>query len=204
MKEELLIIFVKNPRLGKAKTRLAATVGNDKALAIYKLLLERTRDESIGLEGDKVVYYSDFVDQDDLWDNSSFLKALQRGEELGEKITHAFQTAFTKGYKRVCIIGSDCYDLTQSRIQNAFESLRQHDVVIGPAQDGGYYLLGMSAFHPKLFTNKRWSTDTVARDTIRDFESGNLRYEILPTLSDVDTEEDLGPWADEVLHATIS
>ena len=200
MKETLLIIFVKNPVLGKAKTRLAATVGDEVALEIYRLLLRKTRQESIALESDKIVYYSDSIDQNDLWDDHAFFKAIQSGNDLGEKITDAFRNAFGRGYKRVCIIGSDCYDLSQDLIQQSFEALKQHDAVIGPAEDGGYYLLGMSSFNPQFFANKAWSTETVARDTIKDFEAGGLSYKVLPTLNDIDTEADLGPWAHKVFR----
>ena len=198
MSEELLIIFVRNPEKGKVKTRLAAVLGKEKALSIYKCLLQKTARESIGVKADKVVYYSNFADENDLWDNKHFCKAVQKGNDLGEKMADAFKRAFTKGYQRVCIVGSDCYDLTQAIIQKAFEVLRKYDAVIGPAKDGGYYILGMSAFNSALFANKKWSTHTVARDTIQDFKTYKMSYEILPTLSDVDTAEDLGNWTDEL------
>lgn len=200
MKSDLLIIFVKNPVLGKAKTRLAATIGNERALNVYKLLLEKTRQETIHLSVDKVVYYSDFTDQSDLWDNVSYQKKLQQAGHLGVKISSAFSQAFTDGYQRVCIIGSDSYDLMQSHIESAFISLKENEAVIGPAEDGGYYLLGMSKMNTQLFENKNWSTETVGPDTIKDFKALNLSYEVLPTLNDIDTEADLGDWAKPVLE----
>lgn len=199
MNTDLLIIFVKNPVLGKAKTRLAATVGDQRALAIYKLLLEKTRAETIDLAADKVVYYSDHIDKSDLWNNDCYQKAVQATGDLGVKMTSAFEKAFQAGYERVCIIGSDCYDITQAHLEGAFSTLQRKDAVIGPAVDGGYYTLGMSRFKPELFENKVWSTKTVAADTMKDFESLALNYSTLPTLKDVDTEGDLGPWADSTL-----
>lgn len=199
MKTDLLIILVKNPVLGKAKTRLAATVGDQRALAIYKLLLEKTRVETIDLAIDKVVYYSDHVDTADLWGNDHYQKEVQVTGDLGTKMTSAFQKAFEAGYERVCIIGSDCYEMTQAHLEDAFTTLKVKDAVIGPAVDGGYYTLGMSRFISELFEHKVWSTDTVASDTIKDFENFGLNYSVLPTLNDVDTEDDLGPWADSTL-----
>ncbi len=199
MKKDLLIIFVKNPVLGKAKTRLAATIGDEKALAVYKLLLQKTRLETINLAADKIVYYSDHVDDSDLWDNTIFQKAVQSPGDLGQKITAAFNRAFQGGYKRVCIIGSDCYDMTQAHLQEAFEALETKDAIIGPAEDGGYYTIGMSRYVPELFEQKVWSTETVGSDTIEDFKKLRLDYHVIETLNDVDTEDDLGPWANIVL-----
>ncbi len=199
MKTDLLIIFVKNPVLGKAKTRLATTIGNEKALKIYELLLAKTQQETIDLNVDKVVYYSDYIDRDDLWPNDQYQKAVQSKGDLGERITDAFEKAFEDGYQHVCIIGSDCYEMSESDLASAFSILKSNDAIIGPAEDGGYYTIGMSKFIPQLFEGKVWSTDTVASDTIDDFKNLSLQYEVLPTLNDVDTEKDLGPWADSIL-----
>lgn len=200
MKKDLLIIFVKNPVLGKAKTRLAATIGDEKALAIYKLLLEKTRSETLNLDTDKVVYYSDYVEDSDLWDNGVYQKAVQSQGDLGQKISAAFHHAFQQGYVRVCIIGSDCYDMTQDHLEEAFEMLKTKNTIIGPAEDGGYYTIGMSSYIPALFEQKEWSTETVGSDTIADFKKLRLDYHILDTLNDIDTESDLGPWAEVSTH----
>lgn len=194
-----LIIFVKNPELGKVKTRLASTIGDEKALEVYKLLLEKTHLETASLDVDKVVYYSNRVDCDDLWNEGAFTKGVQAQGDLGAKMTSAFQEAFEEGFERVCVIGSDAYDLTQSHIESAFEKLLNANAVVGPAKDGGYYLLGMSRLYQEVFQNKSWSTDSVYNDTIEDFESLGLNYHVLPTLSDVDTEKDLGTWAKKVI-----
>lgn len=199
MKSDLLIIFVKNPVLGKVKTRLAATIGDERALSVYKLLLEKTKQETINLETDKVVYYLDHIDSSDLWDNHSYNKEVQVAGDLGIKMSSALEKAFQDGYQRVCIIGSDCLEMSQAHLENAFESLQRKDAVIGPAVDGGYYTIGTSRFIPELFEDKAWSTETVGADTIKNFENLALSYKVLPTLNDVDTESDLGPWADSVM-----
>lgn len=198
MNSDLLIIFVKNPILGKAKTRLAATIGDEQALKVYQLLLEKTKHETVNLNLDKLVYYSDHIDNSDLWKNQSYDKEVQVPGDLGIKMASAFEKAFQDGYQRVCIIGSDCYEMSQAHLESAFKMLKSNDAVIGPAEDGGYYTIGMSRFIPELFENKAWSTDTVGADTIKNFQNLALSYEVLPTLNDVDTEGDLGPWADAI------
>lgn len=189
--KSLLIIFYRNPKIGKVKTRLAATVGNERALAVFRELCLHTKAITENLPFDKIVFYTDSVDLMDMWPNATYLKALQHGEELGEKMSSAFLGGFESGYNAICVIGTDCYELTEKIILHAFDALRSADVVIGPARDGGYYLLGMTRPLPELFQNKQWSTETVLRDTIHDFESLQLRYVKLQELNDVDTEDDL-------------
>ncbi|MBK8290391.1 MAG: TIGR04282 family arsenosugar biosynthesis glycosyltransferase [Flammeovirgaceae bacterium] len=191
MKTDLLIIFYRNPELGKVKTRLAATVGDEKAFAIYLKLASHTREVALQTACDRVVYYSDFIDTEDSWSNDQFKKSLQTGESLGERMKQAFANSFDAGYKRVCIIGTDCPGLTTQIINESFVKLKSNDVVIGPATDGGYYLLGMENFWPALFENKAWSTDSVLSRTVQDAKQLNLLNFLLPTLTDVDEEKDL-------------
>tara|TARA_R110000796_G_scaffold118864_1_gene232783 strand:- start:158209 stop:158826 length:618 start_codon:yes stop_codon:yes gene_type:complete len=199
MGKALLIIFVKNPVLGKAKTRLAATVGEEAALAIYKRLLERTKSITQPLAVDKTVFYDRDLGKNDLWSVEGFSKALQTKGGLGEKMLAAVQSAFQQGYERICVIGSDCYDLTTEILEEAFSALEKHDAVIGEAVDGGYYLIGMNRLITEVFQNKKWSTEEVFPSTIQDFKNKGLSYFQLPVLNDVDTEEDLGDWAQDIL-----
>ena len=187
----LLLIFVKNPQLGKVKTRLAATVGNQEALRIYLKLLERTREVTLPLALDKMVCYTPDVLVDDLWNNEHYQKIRQSDGNLGERMHQAFAAGFAQGYQRICIIGSDCYELSTEVIEEAFEQLNAHDVVIGPSTDGGYYLLGMNRLHARFFIDKAWSTASVKEDTVHDAKRMNLRWFELPTLTDVDEEDDL-------------
>ncbi len=191
MTDGLLLIFVKNPILGQVKTRLAATIGDKPALEIYLKLLHHTQDITKEIQVDQAVFYSDFVDENDSWDNSTYLKKVQSGEDLGLKMKTAFQWGLQTGYKEICIIGSDCYELTPEIIMSAFQILKTKDVVLGPSNDGGYYLLGLKEMRDELFQNKEWSTDSVAADTLADFEKLGLSYGMLEPLNDVDTEEDL-------------
>ncbi|WP_339606980.1 TIGR04282 family arsenosugar biosynthesis glycosyltransferase [uncultured Roseivirga sp.] len=199
MGKALLIIFVKNPVLGRAKTRLAATIGEEAALAIYKRLLERTKSITQPLAVDKTVFYDQVLGENDLWSEGGFSKNLQSNGDLGEKMLAAVQSAFQQNYERICIIGSDCYDLTTETLEQGFSALEKHDAVIGGAVDGGYYLIGMNRLITDVFQNKKWSTEEVFPSTIQDFKNKGLSYFELPVLNDVDTEEDLGDWAQDIL-----
>lgn len=185
------MIFTKNPLLGKVKTRLASTMGDEKALQVYQKLLEHTHEITSQIQVDKVVFYSDFVNEDDIWNRAEFQKMLQRGDNLGDKMSNAFIEAFDMGYKGVVIIGSDCIELNSEILMDAFTILEESDIVLGPANDGGYYLLGMQKHHKQLFENKSWSTENVLPDTLLDISNLKLSLKLLPTLSDVDEEKDL-------------
>ncbi|MFY8037177.1 MAG: TIGR04282 family arsenosugar biosynthesis glycosyltransferase [Cyclobacteriaceae bacterium] len=189
--KSLLILFYRNPELGKVKTRLAKDVGDEKALSIYLDLCAHTRNITHLLACDKVVYYSQEVQHNDLWPDAVYSKKIQTGLDLGERMSHAFQDGFAVGYTSICIIGTDCLELTPAILQQAFTELEISDAVVGPARDGGYYLLGMKQFHAPFFIDKEWSTDTVYRDTLIDLESQFLSYSILPMLRDVDEATDL-------------
>jgi uncharacterized protein len=189
--KSLLIIFYRNPTIGQVKTRLAVTIGKEKALEVFRRLASHTKQITESLTIDKIVFYSDSIDLMDIWPNAKYLKALQQGNDLGEKMKNSFAAAFESGYDSVCIIGTDCYELETRIIAQAFEALVSDDVVIGPASDGGYYLLGMRRFHPELFDDKQWSTETVFERTVSDIQSLGLKYSKLRRLRDVDTEGDL-------------
>jgi rSAM/selenodomain-associated transferase 1 len=108
-------------------------------------------------------------------------------------MSNAFAESFAAGYESICIIGTDCLELTAEILDQSFAELEISDTVIGPARDGGYYLLGMKQFHPDFFQNKAWSTDNVYSETIRDFENKAMSYSILPLLRDIDEIKDLPP-----------
>lgn len=189
--DSLLIVFYRNPEPGKVKTRLAASIGEAKAYSIYLLLCEHTRNITENLPMQKTLYYSDFVDTDDIWSKDVYRKFLQSGADLGERMETAFRTGFSSGFKSICIIGTDCLELSGKIITEAFRKLLTHDVVIGPAVDGGYYLLGMNRLHPALFRNKSWSTDNVLAQTLYDIRLLGLRCWQLEVLNDIDRVEDL-------------
>lgn len=191
MSNSLLIILVKNPELGKVKTRLAASIGEKEALNVYKQLLEHTRGITQSLPFDKVVFYSDYVDHHDEWDNAVYQKRHQGEGAFGDRLVRAFEWGFEQDYRNICVIGGDCYELESKILADAFLRLSEHDIVIGPSLDGGYYLIGMKGSHPFLFRNKHWGTGSVLKETVKDIEEHNLSACLLAVLRNVNVASDL-------------
>ena len=191
MSSRLLLIFLRNPVPGSVKTRLAASVGDAKALEIYNKLIEHTVEASRQVDTDIQLWYSSFVDQKDRFDGKRFRKRLQQGGDLGARMWVAFQEGFTEGYAKVAVIGSDCPDISPEILESAFSRLDENEVVLGPSEDGGYYLIGMSSRFPFLFQEMMWSTPDVLPETIRRLEERSISYGLLPELNDIDTVEDL-------------
>ena len=188
-KKDLLLIFTRNPELGKCKTRLAASIGDKNALEVYLQLLEHTKNITQGLKCTKEVYFSEDIEKDTLWDKETFSKKLQKGEDLGEKMYNAFKLGFENGFENIVVIGSDIYDLDSDTLKKAFEQLEHHEYVLGPAQDGGYYLLGMKRLNPSLFKNKTWGTSSVLTETLKDI--GEKSVFLLSERNDIDVYDDL-------------
>jgi hypothetical protein len=185
----LLIIFSRNPELGKVKTRLAKDLGDQSALEIYEFLLKHTVSVTRDLEFTKEVYYSEEIQHKDIWDEDIYNKKRQIEGGLGEKMEQAFINGFKNGYKNIIIIGSDLYDLSRELLEEAFKALETFDYVLGPAEDGGYYLLGMNSLNQKIFENKAWGTDTVLRDTLIDLKDQQIQ--LLDERNDIDVYEDI-------------
>jgi len=175
--------------LGTCKTRLAKTIGDAAALQVYTYLLNHTKEVISQIEADKAVYYSVKIRHNDSWEANIFKKYQQFGSDLGERMQLAFSNGFNNGYSKIIIVGSDLYHLKPQHIQEAFKALDNNDVVIGPAQDGGYYLLGLKTMHAPLFKDKQWGTNTVFKSTIEDLKNKTVAY--LETLNDIDVYEDL-------------
>lgn len=185
-----LIIFIKNPVLGTVKTRLAESIGEAKALRVYQHLLDKTQQVTTPVNAHKLLFYSDHIDSNDQWPNKVFEKHTQQGHNLGDKMYHALKDALKKSTK-VVIVGSDCNELTTAMIEKAFLELDNHDVVLGPAKDGGYYLLGLKQVVPGIFSNVEWSTNKVLRQTIERLDKLSKNYFLLEELNDIDTLQDL-------------
>lgn len=186
----ILLLFIKNPERGKVKTRIAATAGEERAFQIYSELLRHTRALAQQVHARRWLFYSDFVDTNDDWQASDFEKMVQQGTDLGERMQGAFRQAFAAGATKVVIIGSDCAALTAELVEAAFQQLDHTSFVIGPALDGGYYLLGMNQFYPEVFDNIAWSTEKVLAATLERIQSLGHNYSLLPVLSDIDYESD--------------
>ena len=188
MNKELVIVFVKNIKLGKVKTRLAATIGNQGAFDVYTQLVDVTEKATTNLNADKRIYFSETIVENQ-WRKD--YKAVQKGESLGDRMSHAFQQGFKDGYERIVLIGSDLPDITTSQINAGLEVLNTSDVVFGPAEDGGYYHVGFSKFHDFVFQNKPWSQDNLLEETLSELKEKRVTFSTLETLNDIDTFEDL-------------
>lgn len=186
-----ILIFIRNPELGKVKTRLAKSIGNFRALFVYERLLEQTRETVLKVDARRLLFYSETITELDSWNRKDFVKHVQVSGNLGDKMKKAFEKAFVKGSHKVIIIGSDCYDLSEEIITAAFNALDSSDAVIGPANDGGYYLLGMNSFTSEAFSDIKWSTSSVFEDTVAKFKRLDKTISILPELIDIDELSDL-------------
>ncbi|HLT07870.1 MAG TPA: TIGR04282 family arsenosugar biosynthesis glycosyltransferase [Cyclobacteriaceae bacterium] len=190
MKDAALIIFQKKPESGKVKTRLATTIGDAKALATYQLLLKHTHEQVALLDAAVFVYFDKEIDPNYLL-HPRYKGAIQATGDLGQRMKTAIVEVRTSGYQRVLVIGSDCPGLQVSILQEAFSQLLNHDLVLGPAKDGGYYLIGMKKTHQELFADIPWSSADVLSKTLAIAKSLHLHVFLLPTLTDVDVYEDL-------------
>ena len=188
MSKQLLIIFTRRPELGKVKTRLAKDTSDEVALAVYKDLLVHTHQITKDIDVEKWVFYTDEIEFDDIWDEGNYMKMIQAEGDLGAKMQSAFFKGFGAGYFEIVIIGSDIDTLSKEIIEDAFEQV-QEQTVIGPSEDGGYYLLGLEEPRTDVFVNKKWGTDSVLRDTLLDLANEEISF--LDELNDIDTLNDI-------------
>jgi rSAM/selenodomain-associated transferase 1 len=140
---------------------------------------------------DRFLFYSDVIERNDMFDNQLYKKYVQCSGDLGMKMDYAFSIPFKDEYKRVVMIGSDCYEIGPHHIETAFTQLQQHDFVIGPATDGGYYLIGMKKWNRWIFQGKSWSASTLFEETKNEIIAKNGKLFELEPLTDVDTARDL-------------
>jgi uncharacterized protein len=196
MTNSALIIFAKLPRAGEVKTRLGKSIGMEKAVEVYKHFAEHafTLADNLHSKGvDVFVLYGPGAKQKEVaeWVARDFFFTEQQGTTLGDRMHHAFDLTFASGAMQSVIIGTDVPELDARTIQEGFESLAKHDIVLGPSNDGGYYLLGMNAPTKNVFAGITWSVETVSLQTITRIQSLQLSYHLLPKFSDIDTEKDL-------------
>jgi len=190
-----LIVFFKYPQPGKVKTRLGKTIGHPEAARIYKQLVEHLLSNTLTETLPCDVHF--FIDNKinlknaELWLAPKHPIQIQDGETLGNRMQNAFKVLFNKGYRRVVIIGTDSPKLSQHLINDSIKALKDVDFVLGPALDGGYYLLGMNSVDINIFKNVEWSTSTVLDQTIKNIRTHKKSHLLLKPLSDIDTLEDL-------------
>lgn len=190
MPEKLLLVFAKNKLFGLVKTRLAKSIGPEAAYKIYEQLFHLTELETQQVSGvDIQVYFSHEIDES-AW--GEVPKYVQEGKDLGARMSNAFKAGFKAGYTQIIGVGADLPDLTAERIENAFRELDTHDFVFGPAEDGGYYLVGLNGDKGLyVFENKPWSTADLLKLTKAEIETKKHKLVLLEELNDIDTIEDL-------------
>jgi rSAM/selenodomain-associated transferase 1 len=186
-----LIIFVKAPRRGGVKTRLARAIGEEAACAAYKRLVEELIERLASIPSVELRFTpDDAVTEIRQWRRDNWHLRPQGEGDLDQRLERAFADAFANGAEYVAAVGSDCPAITPEDIQSAWAALRTNDVVLGPAKDGGYWLIGLREPRSALFQTIDWSTDQVLKQTMRRAQARNLKVELLRELSDVDTESD--------------
>ena len=193
-----LLVFARVPALGRVKSRLAAGVGPPAALAVYRELLAITNAAVVAAGVPATVWLADTATAAptaaEAREWAAHATCSQPAGDLGARMTAAFAAAFAAGAGRVAIIGTDCPGLRAGHLTQAFAALETADVALGPATDGGYYLLGLRQPQPELFQHKAWSTASVLADTLADAHRLGLRVALLSELRDVDTAGDLAAW----------
>lgn len=196
MSRECLIVFTRYPEPGKTKTRLIPVLGAEGAATLHRQMTEHTLAQVRELQSEHPlsveVHFAggnQQLMQD--WLGSDVVLQPQPEGDLGLRMASAFQTALESGKSGVAIIGTDCPALTAKIMAQAFGALTQHDLVLGPAQDGGYYLIGLRRLIPELFAGISWGTSEVRQKTVDIAQKLDLKISYLPLLADVDRPEDL-------------
>jgi uncharacterized protein len=190
---QIIIIFQKNRLPGQVKTRLAKTIGNEKALEIYDFMVKNIHACIEPLGFDTSVYFSHFDEKNEIWSYSKTAIQTQH-PDLGIRMSDALNQELKNGYEKVVLIGTDFLDFKKELIEDAFNQLDQNDYVFGPTYDGGYYLVGCKKVHSEVFLDKVWSTETVLIEALDELNKLDLKVGFTEKINDIDTEEDLGEW----------
>lgn len=193
--KNLLIVFLKNPELGKVKTRLAKDIGNENALLVYQNLLEINRQCILEFKGDIHLYFDSFIPEHHSY-SEKYKLFVQSGKDLGERMSNAFKHSFDQGFEKCLIIGTDCPAIKPHHFEEALLELNHKHVVFGPAIDGGYYLLGMKKYYPQLFKNIEWSSEKVLSESLIICNNEKLNHFLLEPLRDIDTKDDLNYYSE--------
>ncbi len=198
MDDNKLILFLKYPQPGQVKTRLAAVLGDDFTLELYKCFISDISAMIHAVNADSVILYSgpEDISFTEFPDNKIIL---QRGKDIGERMYNAFLDVFSEGAGKCVLIGSDVPDITAGLLQDAFDILERSDVVLGPSTDGGYYCIGFkhNNLNKSVFENIPWSTSRVFSETIRSMKKAGLKAGFLSRLSDIDDFNDLKKFYNE-------
>ncbi|MBW4536576.1 MAG: TIGR04282 family arsenosugar biosynthesis glycosyltransferase [Pleurocapsa minor HA4230-MV1] len=204
---ETLIIFSRYPEPGKTKTRMIPALGALGAAELQQKMTEHTLKTAIALKLSRnlaieVHFAGGNIQSMTEWLGEDFDYIPQVLGNLGHKMQSSFERAFALGSQRVLIIGTDCPDIEQTILTQAFDSLERHDLVLGVAEDGGYYLIGLNKPIAELFQNIIWGTEQVLNQTKNIAQQLKLNVHYLPTLADVDRPEDLKIWQKYIYSRT--
>lgn len=197
MENNAVIIFVKRPLSGYVKTRLAASIGEKHATELYRCMLADLAETLRKLACTKIICFTpdNAETQSELTNyfGKDNIYLAQKGETLGKRLIHAYEYGFKYGFSNLILIGSDTPHLTPVVFENAFNKVDAGIVVLGPSNDGGYYLLGLKkeTFFKKIFQKIKWSTTQVLDQTIQRIINENKKYYLLEELIDIDDENDL-------------
>lgn len=186
-------MFVKNPEPGKVKTRLASGIGDDKATKVYRLFAETCLERYHSIrDTDCIVYCTPAEEKERIatWLSDKYIYDIQPPGDLGHRLITGFQQ-YLANYHKVIALGTDSPDLPIAYVEEAIASLEDHDAVVGPCDDGGYYLIGMKQEYPFLFQGIEWSTNQVLYQTLMKAKDHQVSIDILPHWYDVDTENEL-------------
>jgi rSAM/selenodomain-associated transferase 1 len=199
-----IIMFVRFPHAGKVKTRLAQSLGEDKAAALYRLCVENLFTQCLKLSRtvECYVFYADGADRENVekWASPNFILRRQEHGMLGNRIANALGVTIREGAEKAIIMASDVPDLSVGELEAAIDALDSYDLVIGPSLDGGYYLLGLKKLEKTLFKGIDWSTENVFRQTLHKAKLASLRVFCLPQLLDIDTKDDLRLWLETTFN----
>jgi len=202
-----VIFFVKYPAAGEVKTRLAAAVGPERAAALYRNMAESVLRSAFPEKNSSYLLEVCFApgEREKLfrrWLPAAETFYPQEGVSLGERMRSAVERSLRAGFSKTILIGSDCPAVNRDLIEEGFGLLDAHDVVLGPAADGGYYLIGMSMPHSVLFEGIAWGTGLVYEQTLSAASRAGLSSAALPVLRDIDRAEDLACYPDLVGYDT--
>lgn len=196
---ETLIIYSRYPEAGKTKTRMIPALGAEGAAKLQRQMSEHTLNTARKLKSDRniniEVHFAGGSQQlMSAWLGEDLKYIPQKNGDLGNRMNSSFQQAFISGQQRIVTIGIDCPDINSKILNSAFDSLQTKELVLGIAEDGGYYLIGLNKAIPQLFQNIDWGTEKVLQQTKAIAQKLNLNTDYLTTLSDVDRPEDLPIW----------
>lgn len=206
--DKAIIVFARLPVIGKVKTRLAKDLGIDFATSFYKVCAEHTFNEVLKLKRTGIapfLFCSEESEFDEVrnWSKNKFRYFLQQGYDLGERMLNAFNTIINAGYRNIILVGTDSPGITAELMNDALDLLKKYKCVIGPSDDGGYYLIGFHSTVYDLFHGMEWSTDSVFSKTIERLKGENLSYFVMEEMIDIDTKEDLKKWNNNYISALV-